>query len=329
LVDLGRVGRSADRPVLAIDIGGTKLAAGVVGPDGAVTADRRVPTPRGERADAEALWSTLVRLAREVLDAAGQPALGGIGVGCGGPMTWPAGEVSPVHIPGWRGFGLRARLAAEFGGPDRLPVRVHNDAVCLVVAEHWRGAARGHPNALGMVVSTGVGGGLVLGGRVVDGATGNAGHIGHLVVDPDGPACPCGNRGCLEIVASGTSLARWAAEHGWHPPAGGTGSAREVAVAALAGDPVAATAFDRAGQMLGRGIAAAVTLVDVSVVTVGGGVAESGDLLFAPLHAAYAHWARFPYARAAQIVPATLGATAGLLGAAALVLAGDRYWNAD
>jgi glucokinase len=319
--------------VLAIDVGGTKLAAGIVGPDGTVAVDLRVPTPRGERVDAEALWSTLVRLAREVLDAAGRPALGGIGAGCGGPMTWPAGEVSPVHIPGWRGFGLRARLAAELGGPDRLPVRVHNDVVCLAVAEHWRGAARGHPNALGMVVSTGVGGGLVLGGRVVDGATGNAGHIGHLVVDPDGPACPCGNRGCLEIVASGTSLARWAAEHGWQPPAGGTGSvspsARAVAAAALAVDPVAAAAFDRAGRMLGRAIAAAVTLVDVSVVAVGGGVAQSGDLLFAPLQAAYARWARFPYTRAARIVPATLGAAAGLVGAAALVLAGDRYWNAD
>ncbi len=315
--------------MLAIDVGGTKLAAGVVGPDGAVVLQRRAPTPLGEGADAETLWSALRRLVHQVLDAAGRPALAGIGAGCGGPMRWPAGEVSPVNIPGWRGFPLRARLAAEFGASAGLPVRLHNDAVCLALAEHWRGAASGHPNALGMVVSTGVGGGLVLGGRVVDGATGNAGHIGHLVVDPDGPRCPCGNRGCLEIVASGTAVARWAVRHGWHPPAGTDGSARELAAAALAGDPVAAAAFDRAGAMLGRAIAAAVTLLDVSVVTIGGGVAQSGDLLFAPLRASYAQWARFPYARAAHVVPAALGAAGGLVGAAALVLAGDRYWNGD
>jgi glucokinase len=316
-----------DRPVLALDIGGTKLAAGVVAADGTIAVEGRAPTPQG--ADAEALWSALLRLVRAVLDAAGQPPLAGIGVGCGGPMSWPAGEVSPVNIPGWRGFPLRALLAAEFGGSGRSPVRLHNDAVCLAAAEHWRGAARGHPHALGMVVSTGVGGGLVLGGRVVDGASGNAGHIGHVVVDPDGPPCPCGNRGCLEIVASGTAVARWAAEQGWRPPPGSAGSARELATAALAGDPVAAAAFDRAGRMLGQGIAMAVTLVDVSVVTIGGGLAQSGDLLFAPLHASFARSARFPYARAAQIVPAALGRTGGLTGAAALVLAGDRYWNGD
>jgi glucokinase len=321
--------------VLAIDVGGTKLAAGVLALDGTVVVERRTPTPYGAGADAETVWAALVGLVREVLDAAGRPPLAGLGAGCGGPMTWPAGEVSPVNIPGWRAFPLRARLAAEFGGfggfggSGGLPVRLHNDAICLAAAEHWRGAARGHPHALGMVVSTGVGGGLVLGDRVVDGASGNAGHIGHLVVDPDGPLCPCGNRGCLEIVASGTAVARWAVEQGWRPPAGTAGSARDVAAAALAGDPVAAAAFDRAGRMLGRGIAAAVTLVDVSVVAIGGGVAQSGDLLFAPLHAGYARNARFPYARAARIAPAALGAAAGLIGAAVLVLAGDRYWNAD
>ena len=312
--------------MLAVDIGGTKMAAGVLAADGTTAVDRRLPTPPGVGADAETLWSVLVGLVRDVLDAAGRPRLAGVGVGCGGPMTWPAGAVSPVNIPGWRGFPLRARLAAEFPG---LPVRVHNDAVCLALAEHWRGAARGHSHALGMVVSTGVGGGLVLGGRVVDGATGNAGHIGHIVVDPAGPICPCGNRGCLEIVASGPAVARWAAGQGWQPPPGTAGSARDVAAAALAGDPVAAAAFDRAGRMLGQGIAMAVTLVDVSVVTIGGGLAQAGDLLFGPLHTSYAQFARFRYARAARVVPAALGASGGLVGAAALILAGDRYWNAD
>ena len=120
-------------------------------------------------------------------------------------MTWPDGEVSPLNMPGWRGFPLRARLAARFPG---LPVRIHNDAVCLAVAEHWQGAGRGSADMLGMVVSTGVGGGLILGGRLINGGTGNAGHIGHVVVEPEGgPRCGCGGHGCLEAVARGPALA--------------------------------------------------------------------------------------------------------------------------
>lgn len=197
------------RPViLAIDIGGTKMAAGLVADDGAVLTSRRVATPQG--AGAETLWRTLTGL----IDPLPGP-VSGVGVGCGGPMTWPDGEVSPLNMPGWRGFPLRARLAARFPG---LPVRVHNDAVCLALAEHWKGAGQGTADMLGMVVSTGVGGGLILGGRLVNGPTGNAGHIGHVVVDPDdGPRCACGAIGCLEAIARGPALASWALSQGWHP----------------------------------------------------------------------------------------------------------------
>ncbi|MEV1167181.1 ROK family protein [Nonomuraea sp. NPDC049784] len=148
----------------------------------------------------------------------------GVGVGCGGPMTWPDGEVSPLNIPGWRGFPLRARLAARFPG---MPVRLHNDAVCLAVAEHWKGAGRGAADMLGMVVSTGVGGGLILNGRLVNGRTGNAGHIGHVIVEPDGgPRCGCGGHGCLEAVARGPALTAWALDQGWIP---GTAQPRTTA----------------------------------------------------------------------------------------------------
>ncbi|GAA3111695.1 hypothetical protein GCM10020001_033010 [Nonomuraea salmonea] len=130
-------------------------------------------------------------------------------------MSWPDGEVSPLNIPGWRRFPLRARLAEQF---PSLPVRLHNDAVCLAVAEHWLGAGRGSRDMLGMVVSTGVGGGLILGGRLAHGRTGNAGHIGHVVVEPhDGPRCTCGGHGCLEAVARGPALTSWALANGWHP----------------------------------------------------------------------------------------------------------------
>ena len=306
------------RPVLALDIGGTKMAAALVDPGGRVVRPSRVDTPKG--ADAAVLWRTLTGLVRSVVDD--DVRIGGVGAGCGGPMTWPAAEVSPLNIPGWRGFSLRAKLRELF---PNAPVRVHNDAVCLAVGEHWRGAGRGVDNMLGMVVSTGVGGGLVLGNRLVDGASGNAGHIGHVVVDPDGPDCSCGGRGCLEAVASGPRLARWAQEQGWHAATGD--SARELADDASRGHAVAVRAMERAGTALGVAIASATHLCDLEVVAIGGGLSQAGPLLFDPLEQAFRRHARMGFARDVRVVPAELGQQAGLVGAAALVLGGERYWS--
>ncbi|MGH3240974.1 MAG: ROK family protein, partial [Spirillospora sp.] len=174
--------------VLAVDVGGTKLAAALVEPGGRIAAYDRVATPNPAAPDAggldaEGLWRTLESLLVKLVAGAGDPVLAGVGVGCGGPMIWPMAEVSPLNIPAWRDFPLRARLRSRYPG---LPVRIHNDAICVAVGEHWRGAGRGRDNVLGMVVSTGVGGGLILGGRLINGGSGNAGHIGHVVVDPDG-----------------------------------------------------------------------------------------------------------------------------------------------
>ncbi|MFB4313000.1 ROK family protein [Actinomadura sp. 21ATH] len=304
-------------PVLAIDIGGTKLAAGTVGPDGEIVAYDRAPTPAGD--DPEILWNALEAL----LDRIPAEGAAGVGVGCGGPMTWPAAEVSPINIPSWRGFPLRERLRARYPG---MPVRVHNDAVCVAVAEHWRGAARGRGNVLGMVVSTGVGGGLILGGRLIDGAGGNAGHIGHVVVDPEGPPCGCGGRGCLEAIARGPGLAAWARGQGWrHDQADPTGA--DLAADAREGHPVAAAAMRRAGRALGIAIASATHLCDLEVVAIGGGVSQAGPLLFVPLEEALRAHARMDFARRVRVVPAALGQTAGLVGAAALIHEGGRYWN--
>ncbi|HVF20354.1 MAG TPA: ROK family protein [Mycobacteriales bacterium] len=304
-------------PVLALDVGGTKLAAALVGPQGRVHRRTSVPTPTG---DAEAIWSAVTGLLDDVRRGV---EISGIGVGSGGPMEWPAGVVSPLNIPGWRDFPLRERLAERI---ERLPVRVHNDAVCVAIAEHWRGAGQHCADLLGMVVSTGVGGGLVLGGRVVDGATGNAGHIGHVVVEPDGPECACGGRGCLEAVARGPAIAAWATERGWRS-AGGT--ARDLAADARGGDPIAIGAYARAGHALGVAIASAVHLCDVDVVAVGGGLAQAGPLLFDPLDAAYRRHAGLDFARRVRVTLAELGQDAGLVGAAALILAEDRYWSGD
>lgn len=312
-------------PVLAVDVGGTKLAVALVDAGGRAYRVSRAPTPTGSRADAETIWAAVDALVDVLLTEDGPPPVG-VGVGCGGPMVWPAGEVSPLNIAGWRDFPLRARMQQRFPG---LPVRVHNDAVCLAVGEHWRGAGKGRDNMLGMVVSTGVGGGLVLGGRLVDGADGNAGHIGHVVVDPDGPECSCGGYGCLEAVASGPRLAEWAQTQGWRPsaPAGDVATARDLADDARRGHPVAAAAMRRAGAALGVAIASATHLLNLEVVSIGGGLAQAGPLIFDPLQESLRRHARLSFAARVAVVPATLGQDAGLVGAAALVLAGSTYWN--
>jgi glucokinase len=310
--------------VLAIDIGGTKLAAALVGYGGRVATYARTETPHGPLLDAEALWRTLEALIDKVLADGGSPDIAGVGVGCGGPMNWPAGEVSPLNIPAWYEFPLRERLRARCPG---LPVRVHNDAICVAVGEHWRGAGRGKDNVLGMVVSTGVGGGLILGGHLIDGASGNAGHVGHVVVEPDGPPCECGGRGCVEAIARGPALVEWAHGRGWRPDQDDA-TGKDLAEDAARGHPVAAAALRRAGGALGVAIASATHLCDLEVVAVGGGLSQAGRLLFDPLDEAFRAHARMAYAREVRVVPAALGQTAGLVGAAALVFSGDRYWSA-
>jgi glucokinase len=316
------------RSVLALDIGGTKMAAGIIAPDGAIVTQARTPTPR--HLDAEGIWRTLEGLVAEVMVEAGigGPAgLAGVGCGCGGPMEWHAGLVSPLNLPSWRRFPLRDRLAQRLPGLP-VPVRVHNDAICMAVGEHWRGAGRGHANMLGMVVSTGVGGGLVLGGKLINGASGNAGHIGHVVVDPeDGPICGCGGRGCAEGIARGPALVTWAQAQGWRPGEPGA-TARDLADDAGRGDPVGLAAMRRAGRALGIAIASATSLCDLEVVSVGGGLSQAGPLLFEPLEEALRAHARLDFTRKVRVVPAALGQAAGLVGAAALVLAAERYWAA-
>ena len=183
--------------MLGLDIGGTKLAAGVISQDGRMLASERLVTPPVSSGDA--LFQVLEDLCRRVLKEAGTDVIG-IGVGSGGPMRYPEGIVSPLNIvspskvPLWRDFPLRDRLAAAF---DRAVV-VDNDAKALALGERWQGAGRGSDNMLGMVVSTGVGGGIILGGQLLHGFAGNSGHVGHIIVWPNGPLCGCGARGCVE-----------------------------------------------------------------------------------------------------------------------------------
>src|SRR5262245_33264517 len=311
------------RLVLAIDVGGTKMATGIVDAAGTVAGFVEVPTPA---ADAETIFGQLRAAIARTLDASGVPVSGleGVGVGCGGPMRYPEGRVSPLNIPGWRDFPLRARLEEALG----RPVVVDNDAKAMALGEHWRGAGRGARCLLGMVVSTGVGGGIVVEGRLLHGARGNAGHVGHVIVAPNGPRCACGARGCLEAVASGPSIARAAGRaiaRGEPSALAGVAplTAERVAAAARAGDALGQRLFTQAGRALGRGIASAAALLDLDRVVVGGGVSQVGPLLFDPLRAELARSARLDFTRDLVVVPARLGRQSGLVGAAALILHGD------
>ncbi|MFI8191592.1 ROK family protein [Streptomyces sp. NPDC085946] len=299
----------------ALDIGGTKIAGALVDPDGRLVARAQRPTPAREPA------AVLMAAVTAVLDElAAHPAWQGLtclGIACAGPVDTAAGTVSPVNIPGWRGFPLVEQVGSHPRVPGRVAPVLVGDAVAMTAAEHWLGAARGKDNALCMVVSTGVGGGLVLDGRLHAGRSGNAGHIGHISVDLDGPVCPCGARGCVEGMASGTAIAAHALAAGWTPPAGVAATAASVAAAARGGDRAAQAAYERAAQALAAAIAATIALVELDVVVIGGGVAQAGETLFAPLRRRMADYAVLDFARGVPIVPAGLALDAGLIGAAA------------
>ncbi len=276
--------------MLAVDIGGTKMAAAVVDERGGLVARRQVPT---EGADAEVLLATLARLVDDVRDEAGQDLVG-CGVGCGGPMARGGVTVSPLNIAAWRDFPLRDRLGDHTG----LVTWVDNDAKALALGEGWRGAAQGHRDFLAMVVSTGVGGGIVLDVRLLDGAGGNAGHIGHLNVVPDGRRCPCGARGCLEAEASGTAIAAI------------TGRSAKVATP----DVVA-----RTGALVGRAVGSVAALLDLPLACVAGSVALGfGDPFFAAAQEAVDATARIGHARGTVIRPGGLGPDGPLVGAGAV-----------
>ena len=308
--------------VLAIDIGGTKLAAGVVSPSGEVLAYRRVATPR-ER-DAEGLFDTVARLAGAVRSQC-QETIVALGVGCGGPMLYPEGIVSPLHIPSWREFPLRARLAEFF----ELPVTLDNDANAFALGEALFGAGRGSRALLGMVVSTGVGGGVVAGDRLYHGASGNAGHIGHSIISYGGPRCDCGARGCLTAYASGTGIAsraRTLLRRGVSSTLARVPeseiSGRVIAAAAREGDPLAVKLMSDASAALARSIVDAAYLLDLDRVVLGGGLFVGAvDIMLPALLESVARRPRLPFLRDLDIAVATLGERSGVIGAAALALA--------
>ena len=276
---------------LAVDIGGTKLAAALVDDDGRLVVSRSVPTPPA--VDGEGLFGTLAALVDEVRTGADVERCG---VGCGGPMTAGGEAVSPLNIPAWRGFPLRRRLREHLS----VATYVDNDAKALALGEGWCGAARGVSDYLAMVVSTGVGGGIVSGGRLLDGAGGNAGHVGHVFVAEHTEAWPDHPAGLLETEASGTAIGR-----------------RTGRPAAEADDAVRA----RTGMLVGRAVASVANLIDLRLAVVAGSVALGfGTPFFSAAQAEIDRLCVLEFSRGARIVPAGLGADGPLVGAAAVAL---------
>jgi predicted NBD/HSP70 family sugar kinase len=286
--------------VLAVDVGGTKFAAAVIDDLGVVQG----------RAEEPIAGVDPVAVLRRVITAAGPACIAAVAIGSAGPLDRARGTVSPVNIPAWRDFPLVATVAEWL--PD-IPVSLAGDAQCMALGEWWRGDRPG--SLLGVVVSTGIGGGLVLDGRPHLGPTGNAGHIGHITVDPRGERCPCGADGCVETFSSGPAMVRWARRNGWSGP-----DARALAAAAKARDPVARQAFERGAEALATGLLTTAALCDVERVVIGGGVAAAGDTLLDPLRRALQARRGMAFLGRLRVEPAALGRDAGLYGAAALAL---------
>jgi len=306
------------RSAIGIDVGGTKVAGLRLAGDGAVLDRTERPTPAD---DVAATVETVSELAAELAAAGGEA----LGVGAAGMVDFDAGVLRYAPNLAWREIPLRDLLSERTG----LPCVMDNDANVAAWGEYRFGAARGYRHVLVVTVGTGIGGGIVADGELFRGAHGFAAEIGHIIVEPDGPLCGCGNRGCWEQVASGRALDRLARAEVEQDPAGriaalaagAEASGRHVSEAARGGDPPATAIFAAVGRRLGEGIAGLVNILDPEVVIVGGGVAEEGAVLLDPARHAFLDAVEASEHRPeVPILAATLGNDAGAIGAAALGL---------
>ncbi|MBU3060788.1 ROK family protein [Nocardia sp. NEAU-G5] len=297
--------------VVALDIGATKLAAGIVDEGPQVRDVRVAAVPR------EGVWEACRELLRKV---AAPERVSAVGIGSAGPVDVPRGITMPLNIPEWKpGFPIVASVQELF---PRAVIRFAHDGACLALAEHHIGGLRGVRDGLAMTVSSGIGGGFLEDGRVAVGRTGNAGHVGHIVVPGSRDRCGCGGIGCVEAVASGMSSVRWARAQGWTGESG-----IELARAAHTGEPIALAALERAGTALGQAISSAAALLDIDRVIIGGGFSESGEPLWNPMRAAIAEHARLGFLREIQVLPSRIHNGATLVGAGVLAAghAADEY----
>jgi len=313
------------RYVLGIDIGGTNLVVGAVREKGGEVVGLR-SEPTEARGGAEHVIERITTMARasiaDVEAAKPDAEVVGAGIGAPGPLNTKAGIVLLTPNLGWTDLPLRDLVSHAIG----LPVTLDNDANCALVGEWWIGAARGSRHAIVFTLGTGIGGGVIVDGKLVHGASDVAGEFGHMTIDVNGRRCGCGNDGCLEAYASGPAIARRAVEHieagdesAISGMVGGDHSrvtAQTVYEAAEAGDAIALEVVRETARYLGVGVANLVNLLNPEVVVICGGVTRAGDRLFAPLRREVAHRAFKPAVQATRIVPGALPGTAGVVGAA-------------
>ncbi|MFG1993068.1 ROK family protein, partial [Actinoplanes sp. NPDC048988] len=298
-------------PVLGLDIGGTKLAAAVVTADG--TAHGLVTTPTPHTGDWRDATACLFDLGHQALRTVGARGIRAVGIACGGPLDGPSGMLmSPPHLPGWTRVPIGPLAAEAFG----VPFVLENDATAAAVAEYRFGAGRGTATMLYLTVSTGIGGGAVVGGRLHRGAAGNGGEFGHIIVRRGGRLCACGRRGCVEAYASGSAIAQRARE-----ACGREMTAAGVTAAVAAGDPAAAAVWAETVDLLGAAVADLVNVFEPDLVVLGGGVTRAGAMLLGPVREVVAREAMPPAARAARVEPAALGDRVGVIGAGVIALA--------
>lgn len=315
------------RAYLGIDIGGTNIKAALVSPEGALVAFRSMSWPGRAAADAVDVVS---RLTQNLTSANEDHEVIACGVGSAGLVDTSAGVVrlSP-NLPEWRDVELRRMVEEALG----LPTRIENDANAAAYGEYIAGAARGATNAVVLTLGTGIGGGLILDGKLYRGS-GFAGEVGHTTIERDGDRCPCGNAGCLERLASAEAVVRNVRrliDEGGESILVTTGAAtaltaEEVGEAAAAGDAVAAEALEETGRALGAGLANLVLILDPDVIVIGGGVAAAGEPLLAPARDEMTRRCYCSGASLPRLLPAELGNTAGVVGAA--LLARDEFPSA-
>jgi len=295
--------------VIALDIGGTKVAGAVVDRQGMLLRREQVAT--NAAAGPYTLMATIIALATRLRDAF--PGVAAIGVGSAGQIDHLTGRViyANQHLPGWTGMEIGRRLGAALA----LPVAVDNDVNAMALAEVTHGAGKGRRVVIVAAVGTGIGGAIVLDGHLFRGASGVAGELGHIPLAAAGPRCVCGNRGCLESYATGPRIAAaYARAAGLERPI----ALPEVVTRALNGDKAAHLAFARAGERIGRALAGLVNTLNPDAIIIGGGVMAAGDLLLPPLRAALRRHSLGPACSAVVALPAALGTDAGLIGAALL-----------
>ncbi|MEU1950980.1 ROK family protein [Nocardia rhamnosiphila] len=308
---------------IGLDVGGTKIAGGVIDADGRILHRIQIPSPADKGTD-----TTLAALL-ELVDRmrTRHPEVASIGVGAAGMITWPSGRILTAPNNAYRDLPLQDLLGEHTG----LPAVVENDANAAAWAEARLGGGAGYRNVVAVTVGTGVGGGLILDGALFRGQSGFGAEIGHLVVDPGGNVrCGCGSVGCLEAHASGTALGRRGREVAATDPAGQlatlAGGADRVTgetvfAAARQGDSTARGLFDELGYWLGAGLAGLVNVFDPQVVIIGGGLVAAGDYLYPPTHNSFrTHVFAGPHRTLPPIIPARLGEDAGLVGAALLAM---------